>query len=286
MSVNRAVNKHRRNRSRKKGRTTAGAGALLGQALRALLAAGFFCLLGLCFIFVYDVLTQCDYFRAEVIEIQGADRRSRAEILGAAGITAGKNILSVNLSHSRKRLEADPWIRRASIGREFPSMLAIAVKEHEPLAVLDVGSLLLVDKEGLLFKEAAPGEMANLPIITGICYSEWEKTGESPSRSRRAVLDLLAALEGRKVFSGRFVREIMVDPDMGVSLRIEPPVMKIALGFGDYARKLRRIEQLLFRVDIEEGLPPLTALDAHNPKRIIATPRGPGCQESKQGGLR
>lgn len=99
---------------------------------------GFVVMVSLVFIFLYDFSTQCNYFRAEKIIIKGIYRISEEEILRQAHIRPEINILSVNLSKTRKRLQAHPWIAEAEVRRELPSEFHIKITEHEPIAMLSL----------------------------------------------------------------------------------------------------------------------------------------------------
>ena len=241
--------------------------------LKSVLAVAGFCLTGVIFIFGYDALTQCDYFRAEEIHVTGASRLSEKAIFEAAELEYGDNILSVNLSMVRKRLVAEPWIKSADIQREFPSRLIIRVEEHRPLAVLDVGRCFLIDTAGKIFKEAEPSEMGSIPIVAGIDYADWKRLEYPETNIYAAVMNLLKVLKAKQnVFPGQAVREVEVDNEMGLTLKTSGPVATIHLGYGDYARKLQRLRRLFSYVKADERIPAIKSLDAHNPDRIIATP--------------
>lgn len=241
--------------------------------IKALLGAAGFCLAGVVFIFGYDALTQCDYFRAEAVTVTGERRLSEQAILNAAELECGDNILAVNLSRVRKRLVAEPWIKNAAVQREFPSGVLIRINEHKPLAVLDVGRCFLIDHSGNIFKEALPAEMNGLPIIAGIDYADW-KSPESPeTKIYTAVMAMLAALEkNAELFGSQGVHEISVDPEMGLTLLTSAPVASVHMGYGAYAKKLQRLGRVFARIETDPDLPEIQSLDAHNPNRMIATP--------------
>jgi cell division protein FtsQ len=246
---------------------------LAWQWLKAACGFGGFCLMGVFFIFSYDAMTQCDYFKAAEITVHGEKRLSEQAVLELAELEDEVNILSVNLSMIRKRLVAAPWIQSAAVRRELPSRLSISVKEHEPLALLDVGRLFLINTAGEIFKEAEPMEMTGLPVISGMDYVDWKRTDGPETKVFKAVMAFLDLQEKKpSLFSDRAVREIRVDPEMGLSVRLSDPVVRLELGFDAYERKLKRIRRILAHVEANERLPAVEALDAHNPKRIIATP--------------
>ena len=89
------------------------------------------------FILIHEIVTQCDYFAAEKVTIEGTQRLTHEQVARQARVRTGDNILSVNLSLARKRLLAHPWIADAEVSREIPSRLIIRVKEHTVLAVVD-----------------------------------------------------------------------------------------------------------------------------------------------------
>ena len=272
MSVNKPA---RKNRYKKEVQPPAGIGfpKLAWQWLKGACGFGGFCLMGVFFIFSYDAMTQCDYFRAAEITVQGEKRLSEQAVLELAELEDEVNILSVNLSMIRKRLVAAPWIQSAAVRRELPSRLSISVKEHEPLALLDVGRLFLINTAGEIFKEAEPMEMTGLPVISGMDYVDWKRTDGPETKVFKAVMAFLDLQEKKpSLFSDRAVREIRVDPEMGLSVRLSDPVVRLELGFDAYERKLKRIRRILAHVEANERLPAVEALDAHNPKRIIATP--------------
>ena len=85
------------------------------------LAIGFYVIAGIAalmatsvsFIFVYDVITQCDYLKAKILKIEGEQRLSRDQIIATAGVKKGMNVLDVNLALFRMRLLAQPCIADA-----------------------------------------------------------------------------------------------------------------------------------------------------------------------------
>jgi cell division protein FtsQ len=284
LSVKKSPRKNGKNRFKKGGpQAPARAGRLLRQWLKASFVLFLFCLLGVAYIFVYDVVTQCEYFRADLIEVRGGRRLSGQEIRESAGVEKGSNILAVNLSMVRKRLLANPWVKAAAVAREFPACLRIRVQEHRPVAVLDVGRLFLIGEEGAVFKEADPEELSGLPIISGLEYSDWEETGAAAPGIRSAAMALLEVLANHRnrVYGSR-VQEISVDPDIGLSIRFGDPSVRAVLGYGSYARKLRQLSRVLAHVDETGAIPSVQKLDASNPKRIIATPADPNTREANK----
>ncbi|MEE8399925.1 MAG: FtsQ-type POTRA domain-containing protein, partial [Desulfobacterales bacterium] len=124
--------------------------------LKLSVAAVSILLLSSTFILGYDFLTQLDYFKTDRIEVEGIKQLTREAVIDQAQITRGVNILSINLATTRKRLLAHPLIAEAGVRRAFPSRIRLSIREHEPLAILDLGRQFLINTQGNVYKENSP----------------------------------------------------------------------------------------------------------------------------------
>jgi cell division protein FtsQ len=249
----------------------------LKQGIRILFKSTFLALMvvgmSLIFIFIHDVLTQCDYFKAESITVAGGQRLTPEQILETAGITEGVNLVSLNLKMIRKRLLAHPWIAEADIRRTFPGSIAIRIREQEPLAVLDFGKQFLVNTSGVIFKEAQDSEMPGMPIMSGIEYSDW-KTSETPETEIFvSVLEILdIGRTAATVLPNALIKKINVDREIGLTIETDGPVRRIQLGYGGYRKKYSRLEKILSYVEQDEEIEFIETLDLRNPDHIVARP--------------
>ena len=76
---------------------------------------------------------------------------------------------TVDLDQARAVFESMPWVRRASVSRDFPNRLRVRLQEHQAVAYWgDDGDPRLVNSYGEVF-EANPGELEreNLPRLQG-----------------------------------------------------------------------------------------------------------------------
>jgi cell division protein FtsQ len=79
------------------------------------------------------------------------------------------NIFTVNLAATRAVFESVPWVRNATVRREFPNRLHVTLEEHVPMAFWgDENSSTMLDTHGEVF-EANTGEVdsLDLPRLTG-----------------------------------------------------------------------------------------------------------------------
>ena len=88
------------------------------------------------------------------------------------------NFFTIDLDTVRQAFEAVPWVRRASIRREWPNRLIVELEEHQALATWgdDEGRLLSVNGElftaNLAEAEDDLGQDHNLPQLSGPAGSE------------------------------------------------------------------------------------------------------------------
>jgi cell division protein FtsQ len=270
------INQPKKNRFKKK-EPVKNRAMTLKQSIRILFKSSFLALMivgmSLMFIFIHDVLTQCDYFKAETITVEGGHRLTPAQILETAKIEDGVNLVSLNLKTIRKRLLAHPWIAEADIRRTFPETISIRIREQEPLAVLDFGKQFLINRSGVIFKEAEAFETAGLPVMSGIDYSDW-KILETPETqvfvSVLEVLNIGRSSEG--ILPNRLIKHIKVDREIGLTLETDGPVRTIQLGYGSYRKKYSRLEKILSFVEQDEEIETIEDIDLRNPDHIVARP--------------
>ncbi|MBU3981823.1 MAG: FtsQ-type POTRA domain-containing protein [Proteobacteria bacterium] len=222
------------------------------------------------FILGHDFVTQCDYFRADNITIRGVHRLSKQQILEQANINKGINILSVNLSIIRNTLLAHPWIAEAEVRRELPNIISIGIKEHKPLAILDLGRKFLINVNGEVFKELTASDPDALPIVSGLQFSDLNIPGESRSTSFDAVMEVLRF--GQKpdsILPNRIIRKIRVDRQIGLTLFAFDRGRAIKLGYHDYIDKYKRLESVLFYLKEKRCFPDFNSIDLNHLDRIV-----------------
>jgi len=262
------------------------------------LATGFYVIAGVAallitsvlFVFVYDVITQCDYFKAKSLKIEGVQRLSQNQIIEAARVKKGMNVLDVNLAMARKRLLAQPWIADAEIRREIPAGLYIKVQEHSPLAIIDLGRKFLINENGRVFKEWTDTDPANLPVVSGLALSDIRIHGETaaqpslkgrnPSQLNRPQNDPFDAVmqvlrlggQTRSVLSNRNIRQIKVDREIGITLVAFKQMKTIELGYYNYPLKFNMLRDILSYGKHRRSFPEFDRIDLNNVNRIVVNP--------------
>jgi len=225
------------------------------------------------FIFSYDFLTQCDYFKAEKLVVTGTSRLSEKQVLEQAQIKKGINIISVNLSMARKRLLAHSWITEAEVSRDLPSGINIGIKEHKPLAVLDLGRKFLINTSGEIFKEMAVSDPDQLPIISGLEFSDINTRDKPRSMPFNAVMNVLElGQKSNSVLPCKLIKKIQVDREMGLTIYAFDRIKAIKIGYNDYPNKYDRLKNILVHLKKRRGFSHLESIDLNNLNRIVVHP--------------
>ncbi len=229
--------------------------------------------MSLLFIFGHDFLTQCDYFEAKRIEVEGVSWLTRDHVREYAGLEGGMNILSINLSVTRKKLLAHPWIKTASVARRFPDKILIHIEEHEPLAVLDLGADFLMNKSGEIFKAREPADPDGLPMVSGLGFSDLKTPEEDGSVLYASVMEVLRlGCRADSILPNDMIGRIDVDPNLGLSLRTVAGKKVVRLGFENYPGKYAMLRRLMAHMEADELFVDYNSIDLTNPDSIVVLP--------------
>ena len=250
------------------------------RSTRIVLALTAFGLFNLMLIFGHDWITQTERLGIRTITITGCERLTPAIVKHQAGLAEARNILTVNLTTARKRLLAHPWIAEAQVTRDIPDRLRIHIREQTSLAVLDLGRRFLMNDEGAVFKEVAPGETPEVPVVSGLSYTDLGMDAEAPTPVMRAVLQLLKPRQrSNRLDLVDRIREIHADPALGLTIfmaddRQPQGYRTVMLGFDDFDAKyatLQTIDAYLKKNPRYEGF---LSIDLNNRHRIVVNPAG------------
>jgi len=255
------------------------------------------------FIFIHDYLTQTDYFKLEQLSVEGSERLSHREVARSAGIRPGANILGVNLAAARKRLLAHPWIADAEIGRQIPSGLWIRIREHRPVAIVELDRRYLMNEHGELFKLWQPADRLSLPVVTGLAVGDviahhgpeskrhlfglGREVNQDPSYGKplEAVLHVLQlGMESGSSLPNRLIKQIQVDREIGLTLLTDRQDRRISLGYNDYPRKYRMLSRLLSHVQQSRYAQEFDRIDLNNFNRIVVNPVGLTSYQAREHG--
>ncbi len=102
------------------------------------------------------------------ITVEGRNRTPRDAVRAALKTKRGDNLLAADPWAIKKRLEALPWIRAATVERRYPNAILVTLVERVPIARFrDKDGTVLVDETGALIKVTPEKEHENLILLSG-----------------------------------------------------------------------------------------------------------------------
>lgn len=235
-------------------------------------------LMSLFFIFCHDIILQSPYFKVTSLNITGNNRLSIQEVLDTARIRPDTNVLLVNLPLARKYLLSHPWIAAAEVTRELPGKLFLSIKEHQPLAILDLGRKFLINVEGNIFKEVSDTDPVELPVIEGLDFSD---LALGDMRRSASYEDVLALLEiGQKpacILPHQQIRLIRVDREEGITLYSAGAIQSvrinaIKIGYQDYSEKFVRLGKIIAYFKNNRQFQGIDWIDLRQMNRVVINP--------------
>lgn len=237
------------------------------------------------FIFVHDFFVQSSQFFAHDIKVRGNQRLSQQRVREIAEIDSQTNILSLNLTTTRKRLLADPWIADATVSRRIPSGITISIHEEQPLALLEMpdGQEFLLNTNGRVFKRAVETDGGKLPCVQGLNFGDLPVAGKPDTEAFRSVMHLLRLTrEKGSALAVAGLHWIHMDREIGATVYTDKGDRTIKLGFGQYREKCSALRQLMARMEHDSRLIRSQVIDLYDVNRIVITLAPTGASDSDQ----
>lgn len=135
------------------------------------------------------------------IEVDGSTRYSHAEIIAAAGIAKGENMLLVDTVDAQMRVRTVlPYISNVVITRTMPDTIRIEVRESTPLAAVAYrGAVAVVDSTGKVLRiaETVPPELIEIRGFRPeeVSVGSVLKVGADDENKLKYLTELLSAID-------------------------------------------------------------------------------------------
>lgn len=212
-------------------------------------------------------LKSSNNFKIARIEVLGARRAGREEILYLSGLQLGMGIFDFRLANVVKEVESHPWVKKAQVSRELPDQVIIRVFEHTPAAIVLLGEPYYMNPELKVFKKLVPGDDLNYPIITGVSLESLEQANPEILAGIQNALSVWRLASSSKIFPARAISELHIDPLAGLSLITgQGPIVNF--GEDGLEEKFKRLERIQVELGEQFGL--LKRLDLSQADRAVA----------------
>jgi cell division septal protein FtsQ len=150
-------------------------------------------------------------FTLRRFQIEQQGRIGKGELVNAAGVKIGQNLLNLSLDEVAANLQRLPNVAAVRIERRLPDTLYLFVEERRPVALIcptpSAGTTLAqptyyIDARGFVLKPKPGEKLMSLPIIRGISSDEVVEGERTNNPELRAALNFLQAVPLAQVRDG------------------------------------------------------------------------------------
>jgi cell division septal protein FtsQ len=219
---------------------------------------------------VYGFVGKATFLRLDRIDVSGVKKLTRDEILAAASVKTGDDLLGLKLSRIGEQLGKNPWIASVRVRRNFPHSLSIDVTERHPVGVVSMGYLYYLDISGEIFKPLQEGDSLDYPVVTGLSEDDLLRDPAGAKETLKGVLALLQQLQKKRDGGGASladISELHYDKGFGYTLFTMDRGLPIRLGMDDFNDKLDRLARIYSELQLQ--MPKIEYIDLDYNDRIV-----------------
>jgi hypothetical protein len=199
----------------------------------------------------FMLLAESDIFRVAEIKVRGNRMVNEHQVLDRAGLSRGASLLDVDTERVAANVRSLPWVADATVRRGWPSTVTVDVREHKPLALINLPAggkteLYYVDMDGAVFAPVRGVSDLDFPVLTGSLLGE-DLDGmriRGDSLTGKAMQFLQLAAQGNHILPLQAVSEIQVNGGKGLVVYLVDHPFPIYLG----SEKVRERYYLLVRL--------------------------------------
>lgn len=113
------------------------------------------------------VLFASPLLRVRAVEVAGAEHTQVDEVVGAAQLGDGDNLLLLSSDEVIRNVGALPWISSVEVDRMLPGTVRIRIEERRPALVLSLGAARwTIDAHGRVLESGTA--RSDLPVLAGV----------------------------------------------------------------------------------------------------------------------
>jgi len=101
------------------------------------------------------------------VRVAGVRRLDSRQVAAAAGLALNVPVSAADMRAAAEKLAKEPWIETVKISRRLSGAVRISVSERKPVALVNLGSVRLMDRHGFLMTPESAADLA-LPLFSGL----------------------------------------------------------------------------------------------------------------------
>lgn len=117
---------------------------------------------------VVDAVGRATGFGVRYVKLTGQDETSASAIVASVAVAPDSSIFTVDSAATRRRIEALPWVTRATVRKILPGTLDVEIVEASAAARWrHDGREVLVARDGTVLADDVPVRFRGLPLVAG-----------------------------------------------------------------------------------------------------------------------
>ncbi len=231
----------------------------------------------------YRMVSNSDIFCLATVTIKGNKMTRDQQIIDAARLEPGRNLLALDTGRAEKMVEKLPWVAQAWIKRYWPSTVEVIVQEYRPLALVNIGPagrqrLFYVDEHGRVFAPLDMSGDCDFPVLTGTPVTRSLKDGHimAGSLAGQALALLQLAARGNQILPVQSISEVHVSDKDGLIVYLVDYPFPIYMGKGQIRTRYYQLVKILGRLYRRHWVRNITEIRMNYAKnRILVASSGP-----------
>jgi cell division protein FtsQ len=196
---------------------------------------------------------------------------TKESILKLAAVPMNKRLEDVDLAAIRNRVLQSPFVKEASVHRDFPDRVLIRVEERVPVAAIAAEKLYYVDGEGQILPGVQSEFVFDLPVITGASLVQECRPGKRithPTLLEALRVVMVAEQIANTLY--RRISEIHLQTNGELLLYTAEFGIPVSFGRGNLVEKLTLLEGFWTTVVNSQGGQTLRAVDVRFADQVVA----------------
>ena len=204
------------------------------------------------------------------IIVMGNNILTEKEIVSLASIGTGQRLYSVDLQAAQRLVLQNAFVKSATVNREAPDRIAIAVKERVPFAVVALEKIEYVDADGVVLPPARSENIFDLPVLTGAFQlSEFVPGKQIMGKEVGEALEILATAQQLSDELYRRISEIHIEPGRDIILYTAESGVPVVFGHGDVGVKLVKFDGFWKEIVSRHGAHELAYVDLRFEDQVV-----------------
>ncbi len=212
------------------------------------------------------------YLSINRIQIQGASIIEPQEYLELLGDITDTPIAQIKLDEIRSAIEAHPYVRATRVSRHYPNTIKIELVERQPIAMVNIPPMVLIDAEGVVLPETDNTINPQLPCLSNFNPAKQLYPVGEQALSQKVIEATKIVTQIRRKYPSlyRNLSEVRLNHREEYELILSEEPTRIVLGSDDIWFKLLILKEFERSITPLRKLTDYTYLDLRYENQVIA----------------